>query len=168
MLRSEDVILRAVKNSDSDLLYQVINCPEVVAFNAPFKPTHEVNHQSWMVNILNDKTKEFFIIEYFDKPIGSVQLVDIDSIHRNAELKIRIFDETDRGKNIGTKVLELLTEHAFSNLGLVRVWLRVFNNNERAISAYKKAGFMAEGTMKKAAFINGEFLDVICMAKIND
>lgn len=168
MLTYNDTSLRPVKNIDADLLYEAINSPEIVRYNSSFKPIHQVKHEEWFENILGDTTKQFFMIDYLSITVGSIQLVDIQPIHRNAELRVRIFNEDYRGKNIGTNAVNILCNHAFSNLGLVRVWLEVFANNSRAIAAYKKVGFSIEGTMRNAAYINGKFLDVIIMGKLNE
>jgi hypothetical protein len=44
------------------------------------------------------------------------------------------------------------------------VQLVVFKHNSRAIGAYGAAGFRKEGRLKKAAFIDGEWVDLILMA----
>ena len=168
MLKINDISLRQVSNADADFLFQGINNPNLVHFNAPYRPVHEVSHLKWLEALLVDTTKELFIIELKGEPVGTVQLIDISSIHRNAELTIRIFDQKNRGNNIGSNVLHLISSHAFDNLGLMRLWLRVFSNNEQAIRSYKKAGFMHEGVMRQAAYIKGAFLDVVIMGKIND
>lgn len=168
MLRADEITLRSVENKDADLLYKAINTPELVRFNAPFKPIHEMHHLEWLSQILHDPSKELFVIEISKKVVGCIQLIDIHPIHRSAELTLRIFDEANRGKGIGTKSVMLLCEHAFIDLGLVRIWLRVFSNNEKAIAAYKKAGFLVEGLMKKAAFIKGAFVDIVIMTRLSD
>lgn len=163
MLTLDNVKLRAVKKTDSMLLFDMINEPDIVRFNAPYKPVDEIHHEKWLENLLADSNKVFFIIESDNKPVGSIQLIDIHPIHRNAELTVRIGDKNHRGKGIGSKALKILCRYAFKDLGLVRVWLRVFSTNELAIAAYKKAGFSVEGKMEKAAYIEGRFVDVIVM-----
>ena len=59
-------------------------------------------------------------------------------------------------------------EFGFDDLNLHRIYLSVFKNNERAISAYRKCGFAEEGVMREAAFIDGQWLDVALMGLIND
>jgi UDP-4-amino-4,6-dideoxy-N-acetyl-beta-L-altrosamine N-acetyltransferase len=168
MLAENNISLRAVRNSDKDFLYEMINDPELVQFNAPYRPVHELNHQHWYESIIKDKTKELFIIENDSVAIGSVQLFDINLVHRTAELAIRIRNNADRGRGAGSTAIDLLTQHAYRNLGLIRVWLRVLKNNERAIKAYEKAGFIQEGVMRMAAFINGKHQDMLIMSKINE
>jgi len=58
----------------------------------------------------------------------------------------------------------LLLGFAFDQLGLHRVWLRVFAENKRAIKAYKKAGFVQEGVTRDDEFFDGEFHDTIVMS----
>ncbi len=167
-MRSEKkVSLRAVRDSDKDFLYDMINDPVLVQFNAPYRPVHEFNHQKWYENIIQDKTKEVFIIESNNIAVGSVQLFDINFVHRTAELAIRIRNNADRGQGVGSMAINLITQHAFHNLGLIRVSLRVLKNNERAIKAYEKAGYIQEGIMHMAAFINGNHQDMLIMARIN-
>ena len=166
MLQDGHILLRALKDSDSSFLYEAINSPELVRFNAPYKPVHELNHKQWFQEALTDSSKRFFIIETKGKTVGTIQLFDINMLHKNAELSIRIASPQDRGKGIGSIAVALLSEHAFKDMGLVRVWLRAFSNNEPAIKAYEKARFKKEGIMRQAAFINGEFLDMIIMARL--
>lgn len=168
MLLDQELCLRPVRISDSDILYQAINDPTLVRFNSPYTPIDEINHQEWLHTIVKDDKKRIFMIEKENKILGSVKLFDIDLLHRNAEISIRLFNLEDCSQGIGSRALHLLCDHAYRDLGLVRVWLRVFNNNERAIKAYEKAGFLKEGTMRKAVFIDGKFQDVIIMAKVND
>lgn len=167
MLFLDDICIRALKRSDSEVLYRAINNPRVVKFNAPFEPIHEIDHLAWLEKTLTDNRKKFFIIEKNLEPIGSVQLFDINMIHRHAEVSIRLFDEKYCGNQSGTKALSLVCDFAFNDVGLVRIWLRVFEDNHRAIAAYKKNGFIEEGIMTKAAFIKGEFCNVVIMAKLH-
>lgn len=168
MLKNNDICLRAVKNSDISTLYTAINNPEIIQFNAAFQPIHERNHLKWFDSLANDKTKTVFIIEWNNTVVGSVQLIDINQLHKNAELTIRLFDSQYFGKGIGHKAVELMCTHAFKNLGLVRVFLRVFEDNIRAINSYKKAKFQVEGVMRRSVFINGEFKNMVFMSRLND
>jgi len=168
MLKIDEICLRSIRNTDSEFLYKAINDPELIRYSAPFKPVHELEHLKWLGNILADETKRFFIIESNSVPVGYTQLIDIHPIHRSAEITIRFFEEKYCGKGIGTKALTVLCEHSFKDLGLMRVWLRVFESNVRAIRAYEKAGFKEEGIMRKAVYINGQQIDVILMSRLRD
>ena len=49
---------------------------------------------------------------------------------------------------------------------MLRVWLRVFADNARAIRAYKKAGFVEEGVMREAMHIDGRYVDMAILGII--
>ncbi|MCZ6913317.1 MAG: GNAT family protein [Rickettsia endosymbiont of Ixodes persulcatus] len=168
MLKNRNIILRAIKTKDLALLYTAINDPTLVQFNSAYKPIHEAKHQAWFNFISESKEIVFFIIEKNKQAIGTIQLFDINWIYRNAELSIRIFKKENMGKGLGSIAINIMLDHAFNDLGLIRIWLRVFSDNNRAIRAYKKIGFTQEGIMKKAAFIRGEYKDIHILAKLND
>ena len=62
--------------------------------------------------------------------------------------------------------MRLLVDFAFRDLNLHRVWLQFFDFNTRALKTYTAAGFVREGVMRDAAFIDGRFVDVVVMGKL--
>jgi UDP-4-amino-4,6-dideoxy-N-acetyl-beta-L-altrosamine N-acetyltransferase len=158
------VSLSSIRADDSETLFRWINDPEVVRFNAAYRPVHWANHEDWVRSLGKTATRVVFAIRVAEKLTGVVQLIDIDPIHRSAELTIRIGHETDRGKGYGTEALKLAVDHAWRDLNLHRVWLRVFEDNARAMEAYRKAGFEREGLMREAAHIDGRYVGLVIMA----
>jgi hypothetical protein len=61
-----------------------------------------------------------------------------------------------------------MLDHAFGTLGLHRVGLAVFEFNERAIRAYRKCGFVAEGRAREAIWRDGRFWDEIEMSILQE
>ena len=51
-------------------------------------------------------------------------------------------------------------------LNLVRLDLDVYTDNEAAIKLYRKFGFAVEGTLVKAAFRDGAYVDNYVMARL--
>lgn len=96
--------------------------------------------------------------------IGIIQFIDIHPVHRAAELTTRIGVEADRGQGYGTEAVALALDFARRDLNLNRVWLRVYATNKPAMRIYQKTGFVEEGVMRKAAWINGAWVDQIVMA----
>jgi len=46
------------------------------------------------------------------------------------------------------------------------VQLTVFADNARAIHTYAKCGFIKEGLLRRAVFVDGEYKDVVVMSAI--
>lgn len=71
------------------------------------------------------------------------------------------------GQGIGKNILKIQEVHAQS-IGVSRIEAMVRVSNERGLSLYERNGYKVEGTRKKAAFINNEFVDEYFIAKILD
>ena len=163
----ENIKLRSLKKNDTQLLYDWINNRQLVLNNNSYFPTSEKDHEKWIENMmikLSDLV--IFVIEdtVTNKSIGICKLININWIHSSAELQIRLGDESLCGQGNGTKAVKLLCQFGFNDLNLHRIYIQVFQNNKRAIRSYEKCGFLKEGILKEAAFIDGKRIDVISMA----
>lgn len=68
-----------------------------------------------------------------DKPVGLDGLHHIDHKNRHAEFGIMIGEPEEWGKGYGTEATRLMLKYAFETLNLNRVWLHVYEYNERAL-----------------------------------
>lgn len=162
------IVLTETRPEDKEALFRWINDPATVRFNAPYHPVGWESHSAWFGGLGSNPSRIEFAIRRREAPeiIGMLQLLDIHPIHRSAELVIRIGEEQKRGQGYGSEAVKLALDFAWNDLNLNRVWLRVFATNKRAIRAYEKAGLEQEGRMRKAAFIDGTWLDEIIMAAL--
>lgn len=103
-----------------------------------------------------------------DKKIGCVYIQNIDYINKKGEYGIFIGEEEYLGGGRGREAAELIVGYAFDKLGLHKVYLRVLSDNIRAIKSYEGAGFEKEGIFNDDVCIDGNFHDVIYMAKIRE
>jgi putative acetyltransferase len=71
-----------------------------------------------------------------------------------------------QGKGVGTALMEAALDLADNWLNLTRIELRVYTDNSVAVALYKKFGFEIEGTHRRLAFRNGEYVDAYSMARI--
>jgi putative acetyltransferase len=71
-----------------------------------------------------------------------------------------------QGKGVGSALMEAAVDLADNWLGLRRLELRVYADNERAIALYRKFGFAVEGTHRLYAIRNGVYVDSLSMARI--
>jgi RimJ/RimL family protein N-acetyltransferase len=165
MLKPRDVSLMPVTMHDLPVLFEWINEREQVIFNAPYKPVDELQHQRWFESIQGRNDIVVFGIRELATGglIGSCQLHHIHQVHRSAELQIRLGDVTKRGRGYGSQAVRLLLTFAFRDLNLHRVYLHVFSTNNVAIHLYQKVGFVQEGLLREAAYIDGQYCDVVIM-----
>jgi RimJ/RimL family protein N-acetyltransferase len=168
VLDGKRVTLTPLRKADMRVLFRWINDRAQVLLNAPYHPVSQTEHRTWFEGL--HKRKDVFVYGIRRRVdmtlIGSCQLHSIHPIHRSAELQIRIGEVRARGKGYGTEALRLLLDFGFRDLNLHRIYLHVFKTNTRAIRLYKKCGFRTEGVLREHAWVDGEFVDVLVMAKL--
>ncbi len=160
------VVLTPITRADAPQLFRWINDRDLVRFNSAYRPVHEPNHVQWLQGLAARSDLVAFAIRLRRQGhlVGVCQLTGLSLVHRSAELQIRLGDPRARGRGLGTEAVRLLLDHAFRDLNLHRVSLLVFDTNRAAIRTYERAGFRHEGTLREAAFIGGEYVDVRLMA----
>ncbi len=170
MHKSAHVALGPLTPADLPVMFEWINDREQVLFNAPYKPVHAGQHQAWFDAMQQRNDMVIFGIRLVEtgRLIGSCQLLNIHSVHRSAELQIRLGDVAERGHGYGTEATRLLLDFAFGDLNLHRVHLHVLSSNLAAIRMYEKVGFVSEGVLRAAAHIDGHYVDVIAMGILRE
>jgi RimJ/RimL family protein N-acetyltransferase len=98
-----------------------------------------------------------------DKLIGSIELDGFSFDTGNCWLGIYLGERDYWGQGYGTDAMRVLLHYAFTELGIRRVTLNVFEYNQRAIKSYQKAGFKIEGVGRKALLRAGKRWEMIYM-----
>lgn len=75
-------------------------------------------------------------------------------------------DEALQGRGYGARLLKMLMASASVAIGLRRIQLTVFADNEPAIRLYSRFGFEIEGRHRDQVRRGDGFIDVLAMAKI--
>ena len=70
-----------------------------------------------------------------------------------------------RGQGIGARLLRAATTGA-AERGIARIEFEVRADNSRALALYEKSGFIREGIVRDAVFVDGRYVDAIAMAMI--
>ena len=170
MPKPQRVKLTSLRADDLPAMFGWINDRELVLRNGSYRPVGEARHRDWFESVQRREDTVIFGIRLRedDRLIGSCQLHGISPIHRAAELQIRIGDPALHGKGYGTDAVRLLLDFAFRDLNLRRVYLHVFGDNAAAVRTYEKAGFVREGLLRGAAYVDGKYLDVLVMAILRE
>jgi RimJ/RimL family protein N-acetyltransferase len=79
--------------------------------------------------------------------LGWLELRDISWRRRSAELRVCLGEKDVWGRGYGTEAVRAALAHAFGQLGMREVYLRVAAWNLRAIRSYRKCGFAPEGRL---------------------
>jgi RimJ/RimL family protein N-acetyltransferase len=107
-----------------------------------------------------------FRIEKDEDIIGQVCLKRITWINRKAEVSLFIRkDMQDQGH--GSLALQAIIEYAFKRLNLYRLEAEVIDGNLASLKLVDKAGFTAEGRLREAKFVDGEYRDLLRFGLLN-
>jgi len=165
-LIGQKIYLRAPLPGDEHIYALSENHPEVRAALYVALPTSPQQHWQRIEQRMNDPHTVLFTIaaKEPDKPIGTTSLVRIDWAGRMATFYIAIAEKENWSRGYGSEATEMMVRYAFDTLNLNRVQLHVSVQNERAVKAYKKAGFKIEGTLRQAMYFDGKYIDFYVMA----
>ncbi len=71
------------------------------------------------------------------------------------------------GKGYATKAVQLLTDYAFNELKLLRVFAGVFSGNPSSMKVLEKSGYRLEAIIKSSILKNGAILDEHLYSRLN-
>lgn len=168
-LKSERINLRPLQKKDATHLYEWINDRDVLIQTETCFQVYESDHELWLEKIMTQRSDlVIFVIETLvdRKVIGTCQLFNINWIHGNAELQIRIGEKENEGKTYGSEAVRLICEFGFEDLSLHRIFLQVLADNDREIKLYQECGFIHEGTHQEVAFVDRQWKNVLSMGKL--
>lgn len=120
---------------------------------------------AWYEGMVKNRDLAYFTIYELPsyRPIGGVDLHNIDVRNRTAELGIMIGERDARGRGLGTEAVRLVCDYGFHALELNSIWLLTFGWNIAGQKAYAKAGFKEFGRRRQARFFDGRYWDDIHM-----
>jgi diamine N-acetyltransferase len=176
MISGAKIILRALEPSDIDLMYSWENDMSVWPVSGtitPFsKSTMEQFIQSAHQDIYTNKQLRL-AIDYkiqnnnSNETVGYVDLFDFEPSQMRAGVGILIGKPEHRRKGIALEALSLLSNYAFNLLHLHQVYCHIHTNNEPSIRLFTSAGFKCSGELSDWSLINGVWVNVFVMQKIN-
>lgn len=183
LLRGERVSLRESREEDFACLARWWADPSVAILQTGYvRPTPATTvsdlMRGWSANIGSDAG--FTIVENADgagddpvadeaheeRVVGQLSLFGVTK-NRGATMGIVVGKEF-WSNGFGTEAVRLAVRYGFSEMGLHRIQLAVWDYNERAIRAYSSAGFREEGRRRETVFHGGRWHDEVLMALLAD
>jgi diamine N-acetyltransferase len=181
VILGERVRLRRLERTDLPRFVEWLNDPEVRDGLALFYPMSQVHEDEWFEGTLRlEPALQPFAIDAAlgvagptGGPttwvlVGSTGFHALDWKNRWGEVGIVIGRKDLWGHGYGTDALRTLVRWGFRQLNLNRVFLRVNDDNARAIRSYEKIGFVHEGRLRQDRYHAGRYLDTLLMGILRD
>lgn len=127
-----------------------------------------LQYTEWVQSVLENESETLMVAEKDGEVIGWIVFETTQNRRRLSHTGTfgMMISNRHRSKGIGSMLLRALLDWAEKNPFIEKVSLGVFSTNERAISLYKKMGFLEEGRKVKEFKMNDhEYADDILMYK---
>ena len=116
---------------------------------------------AWLADVMPRDT--FWVAVVDDDLVGVAFLHSLSRDDCRAHYAVGLLAPEHLGHGYGTEITALVLRHAFDDLGLHRVDLRVLAFNAAAIRCYEKLGFVIEGRERESCLLDGEWHDDLVM-----
>jgi len=165
MIEYGKVIVRPVERTDLELVQKWYNDDEVMFWGSGAKPDMMVSmdylEDVWFEESFTEYSVRMMIETEQAIPIGIIGFKDMDFQERSCRMLIFIGEKDYWGKGYGTDVIKGFLKYLFNRWNLHRVEADTWDGNDRAIETYKKCGFVEEGRLRKARYVDGEYRDEV-------
>ena len=160
-----DLAVRGCEPGDYKAVHLVYSSPRVMAetLGVPFS-----SEQAWREELARRRDDNLSMVACVQgEVVGHLAL----SIYVNPRTRhsghfgIAVRDDW-QGRGLGTELMKACLDLADNWLDLTRLDLRVYVDNAPAIALYKKFAFEIEGTHRRFALRNGEYVDAHVMARL--
>jgi len=124
--------------------------------------------KEWIQAKIANERETIFIAQYQEKRVGWLvfQSPPRKRLAHTGSFGMMVLNEY-RGMGIGKLLLEELLKWAERNPYIEKISLGVFSTNERAITLYKKMGFVEEGRkVKEIKLHDNDYVDDVLMYKM--
>jgi RimJ/RimL family protein N-acetyltransferase len=172
MLEGKQVRLRAIERDDLPRLHELFDDDLELLGRAEDSPPRPVSlaelEQRFDERLEEpDRSVMRFGIEVDGELIGECQLHFIDHYRASCELGI-VLGRAYWAKGYGQDAVRTLVAFAFRDLNMRKVGLEVLADDERAVGAYRKVGFVEEGRRRAHSWFEGAFHDALVMGMLRE
>jgi RimJ/RimL family protein N-acetyltransferase len=171
VLSGDGVTLRELRVSDAASLFAMLTTEEVSRFISPPPSTVEGFERfiAWTLRQRRAGTYACFAVTVGDSDtaIGIFQLRELEPGFGTAEWGFAI-GSPYWGTGVFQKGAELVVNFAFETVGVHRLEARAAVRNGRGNGALRKLGAVQEGLLRKSFHRNGEYLDQVLWAILDE
>ena len=171
VMAGKQVVLRELRASDAPSLFAMLTTEEVARFISPPPTTVEGFERfiAWTLRQRSAGTYACFAVtlQGFDTAIGIFQLRESEPGFGTAEWGFAV-GSAFWGTGVFQQGAELMLEFAFNTVGVHRLEARAAVLNGRGNGALLKMGAVQEGILRKSFQKNGDYLDQVLYAIVED
>jgi RimJ/RimL family protein N-acetyltransferase len=167
VIHGERVYLRPIEPDDAEIVHRWYADAEFLALMGG-RPASLAERRAAFERRAADPPRDIInlavCLRADGRPIGRVDVFEIDPYNGNAGFGIGIGEARDRGQGFGREAVLALCDYLFGQLRLERLWLTTDADNLVAQHLYESIGFRREGVARHAYYQDGRYQDDVRMA----
>jgi RimJ/RimL family protein N-acetyltransferase len=154
----EEIYIRQFKDCDLFGLTELLNDLENQELvGGSLEPMNEAEVLNWLNLKRSDEGTNIFAIICQDEFAGYVLITSIDRINGHAVFGINI-SRLFQGKGVGAIAMKHVHDFCKDSLSLRKLVLYVREDNQRAISLYKRLGYKSVGSLLNHIKVNESYI----------
>ena len=171
-LETDIIKLRALEVEDVDILYRWENDPNVWKVSGTMAPFSKYILRRFIEEQRYDifETRQLRLViesKSTGRPVGTIDLFDIDPYNRRAGVGVLIYNKDDEGHGYASSALQALIRYSFHILGLNQLYCNVLSNNTRSLNLFKSKDFSVVGLKREWVRSTTDWLDEYMLQLIN-
>ena len=155
-------ILRPLERDDLPFVHALSNERQTMAFwfEEPYQSLDELI--SLYDRHIHKDNERRFVIDADGKFVGIIEIIEINYIHRTAELQI-IVKQDFRGQGLAKTAMLKALDYAFNVLNMHKIYVYIETKNTVSLRICESLGFVHEGILRQQFFAEGMYRDSFFM-----
>lgn len=171
-LETDIIKLRALEPEDIDILYRWENDTNVWKMSNTVAPFSKYILRRFIDEQRYDiyETRQLRLViesKVCGRPVGTIDLFDIDPFNCRAGVGILIYDKDDEGQGYASSALQALIRYSFHILGLNQLYCNILSNNTRSLNLFKSKDFQVVGLKREWVRTTTDWMDEYMLQLIN-
>lgn len=161
--------IRSLELNDLDTLYEWYNDNDFsywISGNWPLITL--LRREEFEQKFFEDDENRYGIVNTKGNLIGTIGFDQVNIPARSARLYIGIGQKDLWGQGYGTDALRTFINYLFNQWNFRRLTIEIWEGNQRALSCYTNLGFIEEGRLRQAYYIDGKYYDGVLLGLLVD
>ena len=171
LIEGNFVNLRSLELEDLEILKKWRNNKVNRIHTREFRLLNMINQRHWFESIHKDNPPKFIMFGITNKRnilIGVCGLTYIDWKNKHCEISIILFKKNWQMLKEGKNTIALLTDYAFGELNLHRLWVEIFDTIPKNIKFFESVNFKKEGMLRDKLWRNGKWHNSFVYSKLTN
>ncbi|RNC28777.1 MAG: Spermidine N(1)-acetyltransferase [Candidatus Dichloromethanomonas elyunquensis] len=164
ILKGKITTVRPLETDDLDLLYEWYNDQEFSYWVSGNWPCATLLRRDEIERKMYEEDEHRYAVTDQDGSlIGTVGFDAVNIPARSARLYIGIGSRKHWSQGYGSDALQVFLRFLFRQWNFHRINAETWKENKRALACYQKMGFVREGCLREAYYINGKYYDAVIL-----